>query len=142
MQTLSSILILSLFALTVGCSRDGHDSPICEKKAKVDNTLYINTKTDNYTLVDATVNGNCLEIKLSASGCDGKSWTVELVDADALADSNPQQRFIKLALTNNELCTAVFSKTVSFDITPLRAMGTKSLRLKLDRLDKSLIYNY
>jgi hypothetical protein len=135
------LLLLSTFFLAA-CNKDKNHDSVCEKKVQIDKTLYINTKTDNYTIVDAKLSGNCLEIQFGSSGCDGKSWTVELVDAQGVVDTNPQQRYLKLALANNELCAAAFSKTVSFDITPLRIPGAKVVRLKLEGLNIALLYYY
>ena len=44
--------------------------------------------------------------------------------SDQVTDLPSPQRSLKLSLTNKEMCTAAFWKTVSFDLTPLRIKGT------------------
>ena len=93
-------------------------------------------------ITDAKINGDCLEIKFGASGCNSKTWVVELVNANIRLDSNPGHLFIKLELTNTELCAAAFQKTVSFDIRSLKVEGTKKVYLNLEGFSQALFYSY
>jgi hypothetical protein len=143
MKKITVLFAVVIFTALPGCRKNSNcDAPNCDKTVTIDKVLYNNINTGNYTLSDATINGNCLEIKVGASGCDGKSWVIELVDSEVIAESDPQQRFLKLALTNNEMCTAVFVKKKSFDITSLRVRDSNKLRLMIYGLNKELIYTY
>ena len=59
---------------------------------------------------------NCLTITLTSSGCDGNSWTASLIDSGLQTASIPPQRHVRLSLTNNETCLAVFERIYTFDI--------------------------
>lgn len=83
-----------------------------------------------------------MQISFGASGCDGKSWQIELLDSGGVADALPQVRYIKLALVNNELCAAAIGRTISFDLHPLRISGVNKIRFVLADYDKSMIYEY
>src|SRR5689334_1913312 len=101
-------LVIILSVLTFSCSKpvETVQVPPCGPAPVINATAYANTSTNNYTIVSAIVNGNCLEVKISSSGCNGASWTTELIDSEAILKSNPPQRLLKLKLTNNELCNA------------------------------------
>jgi hypothetical protein len=136
-------IIVILVTLMLACSKkQTKDNGPCGETPVIDQTAYMNTSTANYTITNAVVNGDCLEVTFGASGCSGSSWTVELVDSEAILDSNPVQRLIKLSLINNELCTAIFTKTVSFDITGLQVSGSRSVRLTLSGYNGGLLYHY
>jgi hypothetical protein len=67
---------------------------------------------------------------------------MELYDSGTVDDYSPLQRYLRMKLTNTELCTAVPIKTVSFDIRPLRVLGKNSVELNLDGWTGSLVYQY
>jgi hypothetical protein len=149
----SLLILITIYAVTlVSCSRSGdkQDDPAtnpfvnssCQKNAVVNGSLYNTTVTTNYGITSAVITGDCLEIKFASSGCSGDTWVVELVDANVVLDSNPVQRKLRMKLTNIEVCAAVPSKTVTFDLTPLRVAGEHSVWLSLEGFNGSLIYNY
>lgn len=74
-------------------------------------------ESDDFTIHATEVVGNCLEITFSASGCDGKSWETKLIASNTVLDVIPTVVSSFFELTNNELCEAVITKTVSFDIS-------------------------
>ena len=86
------------------------------------------------------IEGNCLKIKFSASGCDGNSWVVKLIDMGVVAESNPCQRILRLSLDNREMCAAVIGKEVSFNIEDLQIYGNK--RVSLNVSDNWILYEY
>lgn len=139
MKTL--ILTLTASLLITACTRNNSDS-VCEKTVTIDETLYQTVNTTNYNIINAKINGDCLEIKFGASGCNGNTWVVQLVDSKGVIDLNPRTRLLKFSLTNNELCTAAFQRTISFDIKPLRVNGSKKIRLALEGFNQQIIYNY
>lgn len=141
---ISKSLIIVAILLLSACTKKNNavDNPSCGKAVIIDQNSYTKTDTTNYIITNATINGNCLEISFGSSGCSGNTWITELVDADAVLESNPVQRKIKLKLTNNELCAAAFKKTVSFDISKLKVSGTKKIILGLAGHSDPLIYNF
>ena len=143
MKATLAAIVITVTTLISACSKNNHcKDKACEKTVLLNNELYNDTKTDNYIITDASVSGDCLEIKFGASGCDSKSWIVELVDADQITATLTPYRSLKLALTNNEMCAASFAKTVSFDLLPLRIKGSNELILSLSGLNKTIIYKY
>lgn len=114
----------------------------CGSAVIIDENLYDNVNTTNYNITKAVINENCLQISFASSGCSGNTWTVDLVASPGVAQSNPPQRMIKLKLTNNELCTAVVTKTKSFNIAPLKVSGTTKLILGLAGFSGPLLYQY
>lgn len=73
------------------------------------------TKTDEFILIGATLNGKCLEIEVEYSGgCGGDEWT--LAWTGNLMKSLPPKASIYLHLKDDDACRAVVHKTVSFDI--------------------------
>lgn len=142
MKVLSAFLALVLIAGIAGCSKDNRsENPSCGKAVLISGDLY-NTTPRNYTISDASISGDCLEIRFAASGCSGQTWVTELVDKNEIAKTNPPMRLIRLALTNNEMCAAVFTRTVFFDLKPLRLHDSDEILLNLDGLNKELIYRY
>jgi hypothetical protein len=82
----------------------------------VDQTMFDATDTSNYTITGVSLLNNCLTITLTSSGCDGNSWTASLIDSGLQTASIPPQRHVRLSLTNNETCLAIFERSYTFDI--------------------------
>jgi len=94
-------------------------------------------------LISAEVNGDCLNISISASGCSGETWVLELIDSEGVMESLPPQRNLKLILTNSEACLAVFTKTQSFDLTQLRVEEDENeVILNIEGFPESITYSY
>lgn len=129
--------------LNIQCNNnDDDDTPSCEKTTIVDANYYNNLSITNYPINNVEVVGNCLVIEFSSSGCDGESWEYNLIDSGSVAESSPEQRFLKFELINNEACLAVFNKTVSFDLIPLRVQGSNSIILNIEGYNLDVQYNY
>lgn len=143
MKSLFTLIAIGVFSILTGCAKTARPLPAsnCEQTVIIDQGLYQATAI-NYGIASAVINNDCLEIKFGASGCSGSSWVVDLVDANIALDSNPMQRLLRLKLINKEVCMAEPSKTVTFDLTPLRIQSAHSLRLILDGYSGILIYNY
>ena len=141
-----------LFVVSIMCCflstkcEDDHDTipiiEICDQKTMVNKNIYDNLVSADFDFVSAEITDNCLAIEISASGCDGNSWEFNLVDSGAVAESSPEQRYLKFQLINEEACLAVFKKTISFDLTPLQISGSNEVILHLEGLESSLRYKY
>jgi len=145
MKTTTILLSIAASTLFSGCEKmmdcmDKHNN--CEKSVLLNKVLYDNTSSANYMITDAKISGDCLEVKFGSSGCDAKSWKVELVDAESISESATPQRSLKLALTNSEMCTVALSKSVSFDLTPLRIKAISKINLSLEGLNNQIAYKY
>ena len=98
--------------------------------------------TSNYAITEVELNDDCLEITFSASGCGTDLWEENLYSTDASYNVFPLQRDVKIELINEELCLAVFQKTVSFDLTPFQIDGQSDLPLNITGWNEQITYGY
>lgn len=114
------IFTVLIIFFTINACNDSSNININENDDVIVNkSLFDTSNTENYTIINATISGNFLTIKIAASGCDSKNWKATLVDRGEILESFPIQRSIKLHLKNEELCLAYFEKEYTFDITEL-----------------------
>lgn len=117
-------------------------SDICDQITVVSNAQFDNLVSDNFTFGNVEITKDCLTIEISSSGCSGDSWEFNLIDSGVVAESSPEQRYLKLKLINNEACLAVFERTISFDLTPLQVNDSNLIILHVDGVEISLEYSY
>jgi len=146
------LLISAVFA--VGCGRtiqasdENGEEPqtvsTCGKDVIVDATQFENAPNDQVAIVDLKIEGNCLKIKFTSSGCDGSKWKVELIGWGNYDKSLPPQTTMRLSLDNQEDCLAVITKEVSFNLEPLMEYfqhhSTNSIVLNIS--GKSILYEF
>lgn len=140
---INKILVLSLFCvllLNMQCDEDNVVFVPCGIEVVIDNASYEDAEVHNIEAV--TLDGDCININISASGCDGSSWIMTLIDSENIAESFPPQRYLKLNLYNNEVCLAVFTKEESFDLTALRVEGANEVLLNFEGFEESVLYTY
>ena len=112
----------------------------CDQNVIISPTEYQNAPNDPFSIAEMTIMGNCLNIKFVASGCDGNTWIVKLIDSGNVAESYPCQRTLRLSLDNKEECTAVPGKEISFDIKDLQIVGNDKVILHVS--GKEILYEY
>lgn len=141
---LVTLLIGTLF---ISCSEDDDNNP--QSEITCDSVADIVTEDDfneiitsNYNVTEIQLNGDCLEATISSSGCDPEQWEMNLFSVDAFYTVFPLQRAVKIQLINDQLCEAVFQKTVSFDLTPFRIDGQNEVPLNVEGLNEQIIYEY
>ncbi|TSE09878.1 hypothetical protein [Aquimarina algiphila] len=138
------LLILSL-VLFVSCN-DSDDNEFvgskCDQIAIIDHIKYINKESAVLSMERVEINGDCLEVVVGSGGCGGQTWVVELVDANRIAESNPEQRDLRILLKNEELCNAFILKTYSFDLRPIRITNSNKVLLNLEFWDEQILYEY
>jgi len=113
----------------------------CDALAIISSTDYLDAPIDQVTINSAVINGNCLQFNFSASGCSGDDWELTLIDSDAIMESSPPQRNVRLSLTNPELCEAYITKEMSFDISNLQVDGN-AVYLNITNNDVQVLYEY
>ena len=136
--------LMSLFIFTFilcSCGDPIEDSQNCDLRTIVDDNQY-NKANEDYFINDAVLEGDCLNIALSASGCDGTTWGFDLYASSAIAESWPVQRYIRLSITNDELCDAVIEQTISIDLTPLQVDAYDQMNINLSGFDQQIHYTY
>ncbi|SFN21488.1 hypothetical protein SAMN05421741_102145 [Paenimyroides ummariense] len=131
-----------------GCKGDDslccpHPNPTnCNEFSIIDETKYNQTNTNNYTITNVVLNGDCLEITVSSSGCNPNNWDMNFVASEVVVETLPNQWNAKVELINNEACQAVFQKTVSFDLTPFKIIGQNQVQINIAGWNNSIMYQY
>ncbi|MDL2262447.1 hypothetical protein LJC11_02970, partial [Bacteroidales bacterium OttesenSCG-928-I21] len=116
------------------------DESDCDQDVIISQTEFQNAPNDPVSIISAEIIENCLKIKFAASGCDGNSWIVKLIDAEVVAESYPCQRGLRLSLDNKEMCDAVITKEISFNIEDLQIGKNDKVLLHIG--GKEILYEY
>ena len=131
-------------SMNVLCEKESDDTNdiFCDETTIISEALFNDLDSASFTFIDAEIINNCLNIEIEASGCDANTWVFQLVDSGAIAESLPEQRFLKCQLINEEACLASFQRITSFDLTPIQIEGSHELVLNIEGLESSLTYKY
>lgn len=141
MKLCPSILFFICTVLFMGCSSSDDNGTVCDNEALINENRYEQAPRQGIFIKNATINGNCLQVNFEASGCDGSTWLIDLVDSGRVAFSLPAQRFIAIDLVNNEACLAVVDTTLSFDLNSLQLSGDEII-LNLQGWSEKISYRY
>ncbi len=117
----------------------------CGEAVIIDSLLYSSSfswSANTPSLDSLYIDGDCLHLIVSASGCDGSSWVMRLYDSDKLLYSNPVRRMLHFRFENNEACTAVIQKEFIFSLLPLRNQNINEIELSFPYYYKSITYTY
>lgn len=114
----------------------------CAISVEIDDQIYDQAKSASFSIQSSSLNGNCLQLVISSSGCDGARWVTSLYGSTAIAESSPEQRYIRLILENDEECDAVIERDYEFDISPLQIENNGQLIINLQGLDETISYEY
>ncbi|QSS96945.1 hypothetical protein [Psychroflexus sp. ALD_RP9] len=121
---LSFSVLFVFLLLTISCSQNDEDSStelLCGVDAVITSEEdYDSIDTSNYSIIDVQLDGDCLKLTVSASGCDGKSWGSYFYSVDAFYAVFPMKREAKLELINNENCLAVIESIQEFNLAPFQ----------------------
>jgi hypothetical protein len=139
MKTIS-FLIFSVLCLSLSCKKD-EKTPLTENSIIIGNDQFDTYPNDRLIISDVSISGDYLQIVFGSSGCDGKSWIIELVGSADILYSDPPQRQIRLSLKNNEDCLAAFGKTMTFNLKPAR-INSDEIILNLSGWDSPIRYKY
>ncbi|TWO33463.1 hypothetical protein E1J38_006095 [Seonamhaeicola sediminis] len=136
--------VLGLLFLNTQCEEEDNlvNDSFCDFTTIINTSKYNNLNSDDFNFINAEINEDCLEVTIGASGCDGNSWEFSLIDSGAVAESSPEQRYLKIDFDNEELCLAYFEKKVSFNLTSVQVEGSSKIMLHIDGLDEPLEYVY
>lgn len=133
--------LLLLLVGVFSCSSNHEPQNICNFKTIISKKQYTNLKSDSFKINSLSINDNCLTINFTSSGCSGDSWGVSLIDSEAILESNPAQRNLKLILKNNEACLAIVTKELTFDISNLQTKSNNVI-LNISNYNQSILYKY
>ncbi|WP_053991724.1 hypothetical protein [Mangrovimonas sp. TPBH4] len=145
-HNISIILFSFVFVFgMISCDNNDDDNSAtpsnCDQEAVISSEEYVSAPADPLFIHSMEIDDDCLLISFSASGCDGNTWELKLVDSGAILESNPPQRNLRLSLQNLEVCDAVISKTLSFDISELQVQGDQ-VRLNIVNSGEGILYMY
>ena len=138
-----NILFLAFFLMTSLSCSDGNepDPKGCDLVTVISQDLFRNAPSDQVTINSLEIEEDCLKINFSASGCNGESWKVRLIDSGSIKESDPPQRDLRLSLDNDEMCEAFITRELSFNIASLKAEGG-SVVLNLTNSGDEILYAY
>ena len=142
---LALALFTSVFFVACDFIDDHIKNPIkskCNEKAVLDHVAFPQVNTANYGITNVVLNGDCLEITVSSSGCDPNNWDMNLIGVASTTNIYPPLFHAKVELINNEACQAVFQKTVSFDLTPFQMAGQNTVQIAIDGWNNNIMYKY
>ncbi|NRB59962.1 MAG: hypothetical protein HRU50_08530 [Winogradskyella sp.] len=114
----------------------------CGLLTSIDAFTYENAATNPYTIISADLTEDCLAVVITAVGCDGLSWDIQLVDSAEVDESNPPQRDIKIFLVNIEACLTQVTRTAFFDVSTLQIENEDEIILNLDGFNQAINYTY
>ena len=112
-----------------------------DKQVIISADEYISAPSDQLTINSLLIISDSLLINFGASGCDGNTWELKLIDSGVILESYPPQRNLRLSLKNEEACLAYFIKDIAFDIKTLQVDGSKVL-LNITNSDVQILYEY
>ncbi len=142
MRHINILVVISLFFVTLtACDKEDDNSINCDKQVVISADEYNTAPTDQLTINNLEINGDCLKINFSSGGCSGDTWELKLIDSEIILYSNPPQRNLRLSLKNEELCEAYITKELTFDINELQVDGNQIL-LNITNSDDQILYEY
>lgn len=119
---------------------DGAENSI--PRVTVSGARYGASSTAYFTIEKVEMEGDVMTLSIGASGCNGETWQVELVDSERTLRSYPAQRSLKILFTNDELCQAYFVKEYKFNISELQLGKRGQVYLNLMDYKDQLLYEY
>ena len=140
---MKNLILLALIPiLLLGCTNGDEPGPNgCDLGTVISQELYRKAPSDEATINSLEIEGDCMRINFSASGCNGESWKITLIDSGSILESDPPQRNLRFSLDNNELCEAFITKNLTFNIKNLRVEGGR-VQLNLTNSEDQVLYEY
>ncbi len=115
-------------------------------KASCTNTVVINAEqyeqintTNGLVINSLKIEGDCLKVSYSSSGCSAETWELQLIDSGAILESLPPQRNLVFSFKNEEMCQAYFTKEATFNISSIKEQDGK-VWLNIKNTDKRILY--
>jgi len=138
-----ALLILTVGLVLTACDMDteGECWSACCQNVIINADEYKNAPDDELEIVNIRLEGDCLSIRFESSGCDGNSWGIKLIDSEAIMESYPPQRNLRLSLKNDEPCDAIVIKEMAFNVSNLRLEYDKIL-LNITNSGDQVLYEY
>ncbi|NME68214.1 hypothetical protein [Flammeovirga aprica] len=136
-----AFIYFTLFSCSKNTTSNNVTPTNCDLVTVVSEEEYANAPSDYVQINKVEIEGDCLLVNFSASGCSGESWEVKLVDQGLILESFPPQRNLRLSMKNPEACEAYITKELSFDISNLQVDGDQ-VQLNIQEYDGGILYKY
>ncbi|KXX71821.1 hypothetical protein [Flammeovirga sp. SJP92] len=136
-----AFICFTLFSCSKSTTSNNVTPTDCDLVTVVSAEEYTNAPSDYVKINKVEIEGNCLLINFSASGCSGDSWEVKLIDQEVILESFPPQRNLRLSMKNPESCEAYITKELSFDISNLQ-VGGDQVQLNIQEYEGGILYKY
>ena len=130
-----------LLSFVYACNSDDAVPLIFSQVIIVEDDLFANASTDDFSLINAEVNGDSLKLIVQYGGGCGNIGA-KVVSVASILKLNPPQKNIRLLFHDNDDCEALLSREVAFDLTPLRFPGYHEMGLRLEGWDGELVYRF
>lgn len=114
----------------------------CGQPVIIDNSFFESAISNSYELVSFDIVDDCFFIEVSASGCDGVSWSMVMIDSGVVEESSIPERNLKFVFTNEEDCLAVIRQSREFNLIQLRVDGTNEIILNIEGVSEPINYMY
>ena len=112
----------------------------CDQNVTIGANEYANAPDGPFAIIDMNIVNDCLKIKFTASGCDGSTWIVKLIDGGDITGHDLLKRTLRLSLDDREECEAMPEKEISFNIKDLQIEGSN--RIVLNVSGHEILYEY
>jgi protein involved in sex pheromone biosynthesis len=107
----------------------------------IDNSLYANAPDDEFDFADVQIINDSIHLTIRYGGGCGEV-EFKLIDSEAIMESYPVQRNIRLSLKDEDTCEALITEELSFDLTPIKVTGSTIISINLTGWEDALIYEY
>jgi hypothetical protein len=105
-----------------------------------DNSKFNSPENFGVNLDEYSINGSCLTVKLSFSGCDN-DHTIEMVSDGAIAESEPPQITFDFYDQKQQDCEAYFTVDREYDLSPIQELNEGRIIIKFRNNDKFVHYD-
>ncbi|MEL7530206.1 MAG: hypothetical protein AAFN10_02800 [Bacteroidota bacterium] len=132
------IFILPLLGLTACQETINPDG--CEALIR-SNNKYDYTNSDDFELVEARIEDDCLLITVRyGGGCGEVDFDLIAIEGETL--SLPPQIPMRLVLDDNDNCEALITDEIGFDVSEIKNSGSGTHMFKLEGLSEMIEYSY
>jgi len=105
----------------------------------ISQSTFNSLEDDVYTIQDLTIEGDCLKIPISFSGCDD-DHTFNMVTDGGVDESSPVQITFVLQDNNPQDCEALITIDTEHDLTPLQDLVEGDILIRFRDTDRTILY--
>ena len=123
-QAFLYLFLISCFFQSACKDQVVENQATCRKYVELNYSNYNSLRTDQVSLISATVDGDCLMLTLQYSGgCEDHQIDLALIQPECGTLPLPPPTFEIRHNANNDVCKALVTKKYSFDVSGIRESG-------------------